>query len=331
MNKISNLKNKIFNIHSINDFNEIAIQIFHYQYKNNSIYNEYVNRLYVNPDKIINFKQIPFLPIEFFKTHKIITGKRNPEIIFLSSGTTQSLRSKHYITDVGVYKKSFNKCFEYFYENVTDYCILAVLPFYVERKDSSLIYMVNDLIKNSNHKDSGFYKYLEVEKLAEKMKKLKERKQKIILIGLSYALLDIAEKHKFNISNAIIMETGGMKGKRKEIIRKELHNILCKSFGVESIHSEYGMTELLSQAYSKGNGLFHTPPWMKILIRDINDPITIIENEKTGGINVIDLANINSCSFIATQDLGRLHNDGSFEVIGRFDYSDVRGCNLMIE
>jgi phenylacetate-coenzyme A ligase PaaK-like adenylate-forming protein len=249
--------------------------------------------------------------------------------IFTSSGTTGQSTSKHYVTDIELYKKSYLKGFEYFYGSISDYCILALLPSYLERKGSSLIYMIDDLIKKSNHPESGFYLY-QIDVLAEKLKKLDSKGEKVLLIGVSFALLDLVEKHQLQLKNTVVMETGGMKGRRKELIREELHGALKKGFGVERIHSEYGMTELLSQAYSHGNGIFKTPPWMKILIRDTEDPLTFLPYGKSGGINVVDLANMNSCSFIATQDLGKKYADESFEILGRFDHSDIRGCNLMI-
>lgn len=329
MNKFLNITDKIFNIDSFNDFNETAIEIFLHQYKNNVIYQKFVDHLSVNIKKIEHYKQIPFLPVDFFKSHKIITGKEKAEKVFLSSGTTGTIQSKHFVSNISVYEKSIRKGFEFFYGDIRNYCILALLPSYLEKKGSSLVYMVNDLIKQSKHKESGFY-LNNITELVKKLIKLNSLNQKVILIGVTYALLDIAENHSLNTPNLILIETGGMKGKRKELIREELHNVLCKGFNISSVHSEYGMTELLSQAYSKGKGIFKTPPWMKILIRDINDPLTIIDEKQTGGINIIDLANINSCSFIATHDLGKNYNDGSFEVLGRFDISDIRGCNLMI-
>ena len=326
----SNFNKKIFNISSVDSFNETALEIFHYQYRNNLIYREFTDRLAVKISKIKHYLQIPFLPIELFKKFEIITGKAKPSLVFLSSGTTGSVQSKHYITDVKVYEESFRRCFEIFYGNKSDYCILALLPSYLERENSSLVYMINDLIEKSDNPDSGFY-LNNYDELINKLYSLKNSGKKVILFGVTFALLDIAEKYSLDFPDLIVIETGGMKGRKKEIIRQELHEILCRGFGVKTIYSEYGMTELLSQAYSKGGGIFKTPPWMKILIRDINDPLTIIGNNKSGGINVIDLANYNSCSFIATQDLGKLFKDGSFEVLGRFDTSDIRGCSLMVE
>lgn len=319
----------IFDMETKTDFDSMALQTFRFQYQNNPVYQKFCNLLGKNESNVPNVGEIPFLPIEFFKSKKIIAGSGVPEIRFTSSGTTKSQISTHYVLDVSVYETSFRKAFEFFYGPVTDYCILALLPSYLERKGSSLIYMVEDLIKQGNHSDSGFYLYNTLG-LRNKLEELESKGAKTLLIGVSFALLDLVDEFAVPLKNTIVMETGGMKGRRKEMIRKELHDILKKGFGVPSIHSEYGMTELLSQAYSSGDGFFRTPPWMKILIRDTEDPLTLQTLGKTGGINVIDLANINSCSFIATQDLGKMHGDGSFEVLGRFDHSDIRGCNLMV-
>lgn len=306
----------------------MAIDIFNYQYQNNTIYQNFCKLLKVTPSEVTHLEKIPFLPIEFFKTQQVICGVNNYEQVFLSSGTTGENQSKHYVKNLKVYEQSFLKGFELFYGNISDYCFLALLPSYMEREGSSLIYMTEYLIKHSNNPLSGFY-LNNYNDLIDTLKKLNA--QKTILIGVSFALLDLAEKHQLDLSNIIIMETGGMKGRRKEMTRTELHQIYNDSFNVNQIHSEYGMTELLSQAYSKGNGLFETPPWMKILIRDTNDPFHLLDNNQTGGINVIDLANYNSCSFIATQDLGKTFANNSFEVLGRFDNSDLRGCNLLIQ
>lgn len=329
--------NDIFSIKNASQFEEQALAVFRYQAVKNEVYSQYLKGLSISPDSIKKLNEIPFLPIDFFKTHKVIcdSGSKD-EIVFTSSGTTGSVQSKHYVSDVSVYEQSYLKGFEFFYGNIEDYCVLALLPSYLERDGSSLIYMAEDLIKKSKHGDSGFY-LNNYDELITKLNALEARGQKTILIGVTYALLDLSEKFplwkrgKGDLANVTVMETGGMKGKRKEMVREELHAVLCKGLGVNKIHSEYGMTELLSQAYSKGDGIFNCPPWMKILIRDTNDPLTILETKKTGGINVIDLANINSCSFIATQDLGKFYADNSFEVLGRFDNSDIRGCNLLVE
>jgi phenylacetate-coenzyme A ligase PaaK-like adenylate-forming protein len=285
--------------------------------------------LKVDKQDIKLVSQIPFLPIQFFKSHDIVTGNHTIQATFTSSGTTGSATSRHLVTDLSLYESSYCQAFSQFYGNIEDYVILALLPSYLEREGSSLIYMVNDLIAKTNNIDSGFY-LNNYDEIIQKLIALEDLRQNVILIGVTYALLDLLEKQKFQLQNTIIMETGGMKGKRKEIIREELHKILCDGFGVASIHSEYGMTELLSQAYSLGNGVFECPPWMQILIRDTEDALQYVADGKTGGINVIDLANINSCSFISTQDLGKINPNATFEVLGRFDNSDIRGCNLMV-
>ena len=325
----NNLESQIFQIKNTLQFENLALKIFRFQSENIPVYSQYIKYLGIDTNNIKHINEIPFLPIDFFKTHKIISDNSKHEQIFTSSGTTGLTTSKHYISDISLYEKSFRKGFNFFYGDITDYCVLALLPSYLEREGSSLIYMAEDMIKQSKHPDSGFYLH-NIDELAEKLISLSKSKQKTILLGVTYALLDLAEKYKFNLNNTIIMETGGMKGKRKEIIREKLHKILTTRLGVNSIHSEYGMTELLSQAYSKGNGIFLTPPWMKIFIRDTYDPLSLIETGKSGGINIIDLANINSCSFIETKDLGKIHKEGDFEVLGRFDNSDIRGCNLLV-
>ena len=321
---------QIFGINSEQDFRDMALQVFHYQVGNNPIYNEFVKYLKVDVSTVTNLQDIPFLPINFFKDHKILSGNSDAKIVFTSSGTTASAQSQHFVSDVSIYEMSYSKAFHQFYGDIKECCILALLPNYLERDGSSLVYMVNDLIAKSNYPKSGFFLY-NTDQLLEILKKCKLQKQKTLLIGVTYALLDFVEKHQINFPELIVMETGGMKGKRKEIIREELHQILQNGFGVSGIHSEYGMTELLSQAYSTGNGIFACPRWMRVLIRDTNDPLSFVQDGKTGGINIIDLANINSCSFIATQDLGKTLYQNSFEVLGRFDNSDIRGCNLLIE
>ena len=322
------LKNEIFNIHSTSDFERLALEVFHFQYENVAVYRKFCDLLEIKPKHVKTTLEIPFLPIQFFKSHKILLDNATEEIIFTSSGTTGQITSKHYVADISIYEKSFQKAFQAAYGKPSEFAILALLPSYLERDGSSLIYMVNNLINQSGHPNSGFYLY-EIEALIENIEFLEKRGQPSILIGVSYALLDLIESKKFQLKNTIIMETGGMKGRRKEMIKEELHNILKSGFGVNKIHSEYGMTELLSQAYSKGDGIFRCPPWMQVFTRDAEDALSFT-NRKTGGINVIDLANINSCAFIATQDLGRTFDDGSFEVLGRFDSSDIRGCNLMV-
>ncbi|WP_396169993.1 acyl transferase [Flavobacterium sp.] len=319
----------IFTISNAKQFEKIALKVFRFQHENNSVYREFCELLKVEKGSVKSLQQIPFLPIQFFKSHEIVSNSDSIQETFTSSGTTGMITSKHLITDVTLYENSYRNAFSEFYGNIEDYVVLALLPSYLERSGSSLIYMVKDLIELSNNFNSGFY-LNNYDELISKLIELDSLGQNVILIGVTYALLDLIEKRKFELKNTIIMETGGMKGKRKEIIREELHELLCNSFGVLSIHSEYGMTELLSQAYSLGNGIFECPNWMNILIRDTEDPLTYVPVGKTGGINVIDLANINSCSFIATQDLGKKYPNNSFEVLGRFDNSDIRGCNLMV-
>jgi phenylacetate-coenzyme A ligase PaaK-like adenylate-forming protein len=319
----------IFTISSAKQFEKIALKVFRYQHENNAIYREFCDLLKTDKGAVKSLEQIPFLPIQFFKSHEVLSSSEPVQETFTSSGTTGMITSKHLITDVTLYEQSYRNAFSEFYGNIEDYAVLALLPSYLERSGSSLIYMVQDLIELSTNENSGFYLH-NYDELISKLLELDATGQNVILIGVTYALLDLIEERKFQLKNTIIMETGGMKGKRKEIIREELHTILCEGFGVSSIHSEYGMTELLSQAYSLGNGIFECPSWMNILIRDPEDALTYVSNGKTGGINVIDLANINSCSFIATQDLGKKYPNNSFEVLGRFDNSDIRGCNLMV-
>ena len=307
----------------------MAMKIFRYQYEHNEVYQKYCALVKKTPSNVKHITEIPFLPIEFFKSKKIVSNLSKEQAIFTSSGTTGQITSKHYVTDLGFYEYSFRNAFSKFYGNIEDYAILALLPSYLEREGSSLIYMIKDLIEGSNHVDSGFY-LNNYEELVNKLRDLENEGQNVLLIGVTYALLDLIENFEFNLNNTIVMETGGMKGRRKEMIREELHSLLKKGFGVNEIHSEYGMTELLSQAYSLGNGIFECPPWMDVLIRETEDPFTLVTTGKTGGINVIDLANFNSCSFIQTQDLGRKFDNFSFEVLGRFDNSDIRGCNLMV-
>jgi len=319
----------IFTISNQKQFEKIALKVFRFQYENNLVYREFCDFLKTDVQRVKKIQQVPFLPIQFFKSHPVVSNSDPIQTIFSSSGTTGMITSKHLVTDVTLYEESYRKGFSEFYGNIENYVVLALLPSYLERDGSSLIYMVEDLIKLSNHPESGFYLHNH-EDLIKKLIELENAGQNVILIGVTYALLDLIEKEKFQLQNTIIMETGGMKGKRKEMIREELHEQLSNGFGVSAIHSEYGMTELLSQAYSLGNGVFECPSWMQILIRDTEDALTYIPQGKTGGINVIDLANINSCSFIATQDLGKKYSNNSFEVLGRFDNSDIRGCNLMV-
>ena len=319
----------LFSISSAKQFEKMALKVFRFQYDNNAVYREFCDLVTKDKQTVKSLKQIPFLPIQFFKSHNVVSTIDEPQTIFTSSGTTGSVTSRHLVTDVSLYEQSYRQAFSQFYGNIEDYTVLALLPSYLERKGSSLIHMVDDLIQLSNNPDSGFY-LNDYDALVSKLLEQEHDDKNVLLIGVTFALLDLIEKQNFKLKNTIIMETGGMKGRRKEMIREELHEILTKGFGVKAIHSEYGMTELLSQAYSLGEGIFECPSWMQIHIRDTEDALTYISNGKTGGINVIDLANINSCSFIATQDLGKKYDNGSFEVLGRFDNSDIRGCNLMV-
>jgi len=320
---------QIFNIQTEAVFTKVALQVFKHQFTNNKVYRSFCDLLYVHPSDVKSIEQIPFLPIQFFKSHKVISSLDETQETFTSSGTTGSVTSKHLVTDISIYEESYLKGFKHFYGDIEEYTVLALLPNYLERKGSSLVYMVDDLIQKSQKPASGFY-LNNLDELANTLIRLDAANEKVLLIGVSFALLDLIEIQQFNLKNTIVMETGGMKGRRKELIRDELHTILKNGFGVDQIHSEYGMTELLSQGYSNGNGVFDCPPWMKVLTRDTEDALAIQLAGKTGGINVIDLANYNSCSFIATQDLGKVHQNDSFEIIGRFDNSDIRGCNLMV-
>ena len=324
---IGELEEQIFSIKHQPVFEQLALAVFKYQYSQNLFYKKYVDLVQKDIESIKLLSDIPFLPIQFFKSQKIVAGDFEPQALFTSSGTTTTINSHHYIKDVSIYKKSFIKSFEQFYGNMDEYCILGLLPSYLERSGSSLVMMVDELIKLSGHAQSGFYLY-DFEKLYHQLQDLEAKGQKTLLIGVTYALLDFAEQFPIPLKNTIVMETGGMKGRKAEIVRSEVHEILKTQFQTSFIHSEYGMTELLSQAYSSGNGRFFTPAWMKIILRKEDDPFDISDNFK-GVINVVDLANIHSCSFIATDDLGSLYEDGSFEVLGRMDNADVRGCSLL--
>lgn len=319
----------IFNIQTQAEFESASLEVFKFQFENNRVYRSFCDLLYIHPSDVKRIEDIPFLPIQFFKSHDVLSSTQPVEQVFTSSGTTGDATSKHQVTDLHIYKESFRRAFSHFYGPMEDYVVLALLPSYLEREGSSLIYMVEDMIKRSGQVESGFYLH-NLSDLNDILINLDYQGKKILLIGVSFALLDLVESYQFQLKNTVIMETGGMKGRRKELVREELHGLLKKGFGVKNIHSEYGMTELLSQAYSNGHGIFKCPNWMQILTRDTEDPLSILPNHRTGGINVIDLANINSCSFIATQDLGKTFADKSFEIIGRFDHSDIRGCNLMV-
>jgi hypothetical protein len=324
------IRQKLFTIASEEDFNTVALAVFRFQLENNSVYGNFVKSLKTDPEAITHYSAIPFLPIEFFKTQEVVCGSVLPEdVVFRSSGTTGQVTSKHYVRDPDLYRESFLKGFELFYGDVRNYCILALLPSYLERSGSSLVYMFDELIRRSGHPASGFYLHNKDELMAT-IRREQRNNQKVLLLGVTYALLDLAEEGLSLNDRVIVMETGGMKGRRKEMIKEEVHAILKAQFGIGAIHSEYGMTELLSQAYSRKDGLFECPPWMRVLVRDANDPFTYVRPGRGGGINVIDLANLYSCSFIETKDLGKLHEHNRFEILGRFDNSDLRGCNLMI-
>jgi phenylacetate-coenzyme A ligase PaaK-like adenylate-forming protein len=323
-------ENSIFNILSPQGFEELSLEMFRFQFQNNAIYRQWVNFMNVEPLAVNSIEKIPFLPIQLFKNHEVISSpKHDGTIVFTSSSTTSQTPSKHYVNNIALYERSFLNGFNLFYGKPQAYCILALLPNYLQRQGSSLVYMCDQLIKKSAHKHSGFF-LDNVPELIEIINELKKQKQKTLLIGVSYALMDLSDKGVSLTEDFSVMETGGMKGRRKEMLKPELHQYLKNGFKITTIHSEYGMTELLSQAYSKGNNAFNCPPWMKVLIREVDDPLNIRNDGKTGGINVIDLANKESCAFIATQDLGRLNANGSFEMMGRYDHSDVRGCNLMM-
>ena len=334
------LKKKVFEIHDERTFWETALEVFSFQAARVPVYREYLERLGTVPGRITSVEQIPFLPVEFFRTHRVIAEGYDPEITFESSGTTgdgsgipgtpSPARSRHHVARASLYRESFTRAFSMFYSDPEGLCLLALLPSYLERSGSSLIYMTEQLISLTGHPDSGFY-LDDLEALASLLRKRTSDRQRTLLLGVSFALLDLAGRFPMKLGpNITIMETGGMKGRRREMIRSELHGLLKKAFGLDRIHSEYGMTELLSQAYSAGNGMFLSPPWMSVLIRDPNDPLTLLEGGRPGGINIIDLANLYSCSFLATGDLGRKHPDDSFEVEGRFDQAEVRGCNLLV-
>ena len=324
------LKERIFTLESKEDFEECCLQVFKWQYERNAVYKQWCELLKRNPQNTTNIEQIPFLPISFFRTHKVVSFAEEPKGFFMSSGTNSTSRSKHWIRDYSTYERSFSLCFEQFFGKTEQLCFLAILPNYQEQSNSSLIYMIDHLIKTSQQKDSGFYPYA-IDQVASLLHKNEEAQIPTILFGVSYALLDLAEKHRFNLKHTTVFETGGMKGRRKEMSKQELHSVLCNAFGTDSIASEYGMCELFSQAYALSDGRFHCPNWMKVLIKETNDPFSNCKQGKSGIINIIDLANIDSCSFIATEDLGRINTDGSFEVLGRADNSVIKGCNLMYE
>jgi hypothetical protein len=322
------LAGKIFSISSTGEFEEVAMEMFLFQAENNKIYARYLDLLDIDPSRVTRTTAIPCLPVSLFKTQKVLTGKETTATLFRSSGTTGSIQAIHHVADPGIYINSLMNCFRLFYGDPSNYCILALLPSYLERGDSSLVYMANRLIGESSHPRSGFYLY-ELGLLARTIHDLEKNREPALLLGVSFALLELAENYSFSLKSTIVMETGGMKGRRKELTREEMHSILISSFGVDEIHSEYGMTELLSQAYSRRDGKFLSPPWMKVMIRDPYNPFSYLESGKTGGVNIIDLANIDSCAFLETADLGKILPGGYFDILGRFDDSDLRGCNLL--
>lgn len=319
-----------FAIQTEDDFNQQCLETYRFQLLHCQVYRDYVSLIGKEKNQIQHYSEIPFMPIEFFKTQRVLAAGMDPQIIFSSSGTTGMVTSKHLVADLSIYEQTFRRIFENFYGPIRDIAVLALLPSYLERSGSSLIYMIDDLMKQSKQAESNYFLYNHQE-LYNTLVKLKAKGTKTILFGVTYALLDFIEQYALEFPELIIMETGGMKGKRKEMVKEEIHQLLQDAFKVNGIHSEYGMTELLSQGYSCGQGIFHLPKWMRILIRDTNDPLSLISSNRTGGINVIDLANRYSCSFIATQDLGKVYADGSFEILGRFDQSDIRGCNLLVQ
>ncbi len=328
------IRKDIFSVNAAR-FDSLALEVFHFQYNNNEVYRQYCDIVKTNPKTINSLDKIPFLPIQFFKTKEIVSGSFEPAMIFESSGTTDSVNSKHFVKDSGLYEESFLKAFNMFYGDLKGRCILGLLPSYLERKHSSLVYMINELIKQSGHSESGFYLY-DTDKLYRTLVENENNKQQTLLIGVTYALLDFADMYPIRLRHTIIMETGGMKGRRQELTREEVHMQLKQQFGETEVHSEYGMTELLSQAYSPGKGIFNCPPWMRVVLRSEDDPFNIVlphavkTQYMAGAVNIIDLANLYSCSFIATDDVGRLYSDGSFEILGRMDNSDIRGCGLMV-
>lgn len=305
-----------------------ALELFRYQYQENTLYRAYTDALRIQPGRVTSILEIPYLPIQFFKSHSVVCGQFEPQLIFESSGTTQTVNSRHLVKDAAIYTRSFMMAFEQFYGPVTDYVVVGLLPSYLERQHSSLVCMVQEMIVRSGHEESGFYLY-EHDKLYQQLQWLEARQQKVLLIGVTFGLLDFAEKYTLSLQHTIVMETGGMKGRREEWTRDEVHAFLKERLGVTVVHAEYGMTELLSQAYSRGQGYFEAPSWMKVLLRDENDPFQLTAGKGSGVMNVIDLANIYSCAFIATEDIGKIHADGLFEVLGRLDNSALRGCSLM--
>lgn len=330
MNFLKGFQERIFSV-AKGEFEALALELYEFQRRNNPVYKSYLQQLGIMAQPVTDYKKIPFLPIEFFKHHRVTTGEWQEQCIFQSSGTTDQVSSKKYVQDTGFYDSVAIRIFESLYGPLSGYHILALLPSYLERGNSSLVYMVDSFIKASGSEHSGFY-LSNYAALAKKLGHLATGNRKVLLIGVTYALLDLVENFEVNTgaNNLMVMETGGMKGRRKEMIREELHDILCAGFGLEEIHSEYGMTELTSQAYAGEKGKFRLPPWVRVRVRDINDPFDVLPGGRTGGLNIIDLANVATCAFIETRDLGKLNPDGTVEVLGRFDNSEMRGCNLLV-
>jgi hypothetical protein len=327
MNFRENFIHELYKINESN-FNIKALEVFNYQYEQNSVYRRYADLIKKTPANVKTITDLPFLPVTFYKSEKVLTGEQEAKRCFYSSGTTEKAsRSKHYLVDPALYEQTFTEIFTRRYGSISDYVLLALLPSYQENQDSSLLYMIDYLIKKTGSEHSAFIS-TDFESFLTRLPVYRQQKKKLLLIGVAYALLELAEQFKPDLSDFIIMETGGMKGRREEMVKPEMHEFLKSSFNVSEIQSEYGMTELLSQAYSRSNGIFECPSWMKILIRQVNDPFDI-RNKGRGALNIIDLANIDSCAFIEIQDLGNLHEDGRFEILGRMDNSELRGCNLL--
>ncbi len=329
MKSLREITEAVFTIGDEDTFEKVALALFRWQATHNPVYEEYLDNLGVEPDTINAIGDIPHLPIEAFKYRSVRTGAFTPETEFRSSGTTESSPAVHAIRDLRLYDEAWRGTFERFYGPLSQYCILALLPTYVERSDASLIHMVKGMMERSDHPANGFY-LDEHEALAGTLRELEAAGQSTLLIGVSFALLQFARTHKLQLEHSTVIETGGMKGQEREMVREELHAELKQGFGVDRVHSEYGMTELLSQAWAKGEGRFQTPPWMQVSIRDLYDPFSTESPGRTGGINIVDLANVHSCAFLETGDIGRQNGDGTFEVLGRMDNSDLRGCNLMV-
>jgi Acyl-protein synthetase, LuxE len=329
LNTFKSFESKLYTVND-QSFTDIALELFHFQASNNAVYKAFIKNLSIDPRDITSLEQIPFLPISFFKHSLLKTGDWDAEVIFTSSGTGAGNTSQHAVFSLEFYLQHALKTFEFFFGPVTGFHILALLPSYLERQGSSLIAMIDYFIRQSTSSFSAFYLY-DQEQLVRDIQRLEQDKRKVIIWGVSFALLDLAEKHQIDLSTEMIIETGGMKGRRKEITRAELHDILGTALSARKIYSEYGMTELLSQAYTRGDSRFACPPWMKVLVRELSDPLEKGIVGETGGINVIDLANFRSIAFIETEDLGKAYANGTFEVLGRMDNSDIRGCNLLLE